>query len=323
MNHIRTSGRDQGVHQRTTLTVVLACLAGISLVATAVPANASTISSTESSTLSVASATPNSGGEKVAALVSAVAPDQGQVIRSEIAGAVSANPSDVIVVPGGNSSNLGIKLPPEAVVNAGTATSDGTVVFKSAQAGTTDVAVQAMDTGGVRIQTIINDPSSSHEFTYSLEAGFKVQQASDGSIWAVGFTTAGEFQAYSVAAAWAHDANGAEVATHYEVRAGSLVQIVTPNESTVYPVVADPTWQWYSFAYGAGFSKAETSTLASAGGVAGFCVLVPPGPFQIACGVAGADWFFQAGLAANAGGCVFIAAVPAPLAMRWSSPECR
>lgn len=75
-------------------------------------------------------------------------------------------------------------------------------------------------------------------------------------------------------------------------------------------------------AYGAGFSKQETRSLANVGGVTGFCALLS-GPLAIVCGIAGAPVVPQAGLAANANACVFIAAVPAPLAVRWFSSKCR
>lgn len=142
-------------------------------------------------------------------------------------------------------------------------------------------------------------------------------------MWIVGFSESGELQAFSVGEAWARDANGAEVATHYETRGNDLVQVVTPTDETAYPIVADPTWQWYSAAYGAGFSKSETRVMAASGGATALCVLVPAGPLQIACGLAGGYWFTQASLAANANGCVFYAVVPAPLAMRWVSSQCR
>lgn len=94
------------------------------------------------------------------------------------------------------------------------------------------------------------------------------------------------------------------------------------TSATAYPVVADPTWQWYNAAYGAGFSKPETRKLANVGGIAGFCGFLPGG-FGIACGIAGAEWWTVAGLAANAKGCVFIAVVPVPIAARWNSSQCK
>lgn len=41
--------------------------------------------------------------------------------------------------------------------------------------------------------------------------------------------------------AWAKDANGNTVPTHYEIRGDELVQIVDFNENSAFPVIADPT----------------------------------------------------------------------------------
>jgi hypothetical protein len=172
------------------------------------------------------------------------------------------------------------------------------------------------------MQTIINNPSAAREFSYGIGAGFQPVKATDGSIWVAGFSKSGEYQAFGVGNAWARDANGKAVPTHYEIRGHDLVQIVTPNAGAAYPIVADPSWIWYSGAWGAGFSKAETRSLASIGAITGFCAALP-GAFAIACAIFGADWFLQASLAANARGCVFIAVVPAPIAMRWISSSCR
>ncbi|MEJ9209242.1 hypothetical protein [Paenibacillus larvae] len=42
--------------------------------------------------------------------------------------------------------------------------------------------------------------------------------------------------------AWAKDANGNDIPTHYEIRGNDLVQKVEFNENTAFPVVADPNW---------------------------------------------------------------------------------
>jgi len=176
----------------------------------------------------------------------------------------------------------------------------------------------------VRIQKVIHGPGDPHEFTYELGNGYMPLQAADGSIWAYRFDQNGAIDIYGVGEAWARDADGAVVNTHYEIRGNSLVQVVTPTGETVYPVVADPTWEWYNAAYGAGFSKRETRDLANLGGIAGLCSSLWRWPaLGAACGIAGFQWWTQAGLAVNADGCVFIAAVPAPLAVRWLSSACR
>ncbi|WGD38538.1 hypothetical protein [Lysinibacter sp. HNR] len=180
-----------------------------------------------------------------------------------------------------------------------------------------------MHNGAVRVQTIINSPSSTHEFSYGIGEGFQPTFAEDGSMWVVGFNSDGAFKAFSVGDAWARDANGKEVSTFYEIRGTELVQIVEPTSDTAYPIIADPTWQWYNAAYGAGFSKKETRDLASLTTAGFFCGALPKSPIQVACYVSFGYYFTQATLAKNANGCVFIAAVPAPIAMRWMSPECR
>ena len=282
-----------------------------------------------------ASALPNTDDE-IAQLIDQVAPDQGVVVQGESSdsqGWVVARKEGTNVVPvdpaapiqiGGASSGQGleISLPQNLNLGDGRAASDGTIVYQSVDANV-DAAVQAMDDGTVRVQTIIQAPAAAHEFSYGIGEGFQPVEAEDGSMWIVGFDESGEYQAYSVGAAWAQDANGSEVSTSYEIRGNELVQTVQPSASTAYPIVADPTWQWYSAAYGAGFSKSETRYMVIGSGASGFCGWVPAGVLRLACATAGVTWGAQAALAVNANGCVFLAAVPAPIAMRWVSPECK
>jgi hypothetical protein len=49
----------------------------------------------------------------------------------------------------------------------------------------------------------------------------------------------------TIGAAWAVDANGEAVATHYEIDGTTLTQVVETNAQTAYPVVADPAWYWW------------------------------------------------------------------------------
>ncbi|MDR1186617.1 MAG: hypothetical protein LBK95_04060 [Bifidobacteriaceae bacterium] len=52
-------------------------------------------------------------------------------------------------------------------------------------------------------------------------------------------------QIAEVGAAWAVDANGNPVETHYEVTADGLKQVIDVDEETAFPVVADPSWLWW------------------------------------------------------------------------------
>ncbi|WP_257131989.1 hypothetical protein [Bacillus toyonensis] len=42
--------------------------------------------------------------------------------------------------------------------------------------------------------------------------------------------------------AWAKDANGNPVSTHYKVEGNKLIQVVDFDENTAFPVIADPGW---------------------------------------------------------------------------------
>lgn len=59
-------------------------------------------------------------------------------------------------------------------------------------------------------------------------------------------TVAETQQAATIGAAWAVDANGAPVETHYEIEGSSLIQVVNVDADTAYPVVADPAWWWWA-----------------------------------------------------------------------------
>jgi hypothetical protein len=246
--------------------------------------------------------------DDTASLIERVAPDHGDVelLREGEGGweapdsstTVPRDAEDPITLSTSSGGSLEISLPDTVDVGSGQEAADGTVVYPSLS-GDTDMAVQALESGALRVQSVIKGPESKHEFSYTVGGGFVPAVAADGTFWAVGFDLQGHYHAYSIGAAWAQDARGQAVETHYEIRGVDLVQVVTPSPSAAYPIVADPTWQWYSAAYGAGFSKSETRDFTSYGAVTGFCAVLP-GPFGAACAVLGAQWFLQAQLAANA-----------------------
>lgn len=316
LTHLSTQNWGKSLQKGWFTKGALAAIGTLVLVgASVVPANASSASITEGTAALIERVAPNQG--EVAALVET---ESGWSTTDQTA-SIPRDSFQPITLPTGSGNALEVSLPGDLQVGPGTAAVDGTIVYASAS-GDADLAVQALEGGATRVQSVIRSATSTHEFAYTVGGGFVPAEAADGTFWAVGFDAQGDFQAYSIGAAWAQDANGQAVDTHYEIRGNDLVQVVSPSASTAYPVVADPTWQWYSAAYGAGFSKAETRNLASFGAVTGFCAALP-GPFGVACAVFGAQWFLQAQLAVNARSCVFISVVPAPIALRWNSPECR
>ncbi|WP_156807582.1 hypothetical protein [Acaricomes phytoseiuli] len=284
---------------------------------------------------SPASATSMDSGN-VPELIQRIAPDQGQVLKGETtprgtqfrSGPASIQaPSDPVspvkVAAGG--SVLSFSLPQELDLSTGSVGSDGTVVYEDKDAQT-DTAVQALDGGSVRVQTILRSPSSPRQFSYRLSEGFSPVMAEDGAVWAVGFDNNDQFAAYSIKEAWAKDATGKPVPTRYEIRGNDLVQVVSPTPDSVYPIVADPTWEWYNFAYGVGFNKAETRALANAATTGGFCGVlgrVASGIAAAACGVAAAYFFFRAQQMAQQNKCLFISVAPVPLGVEYISANCR
>ena len=124
-----------------------------------------------------------------------------------------------------------------------------------------------------------------------------------------------------IASPWAVDSKGTKVATHYVVKGALLVQVVEPTKSSAYPILADPTWTWYTAAYGVKFNRSETRTLAVSGGVTGMCVYLKKAASSVAakiCAFAGAYLFAQASIAEGAKPkeCIFVSVVPAPLVWR-------
>ena len=116
---------------------------------------------------------------------------------------------------------------------------DNSIVYKDYQENT-DVVVQALEEGSLRILTILNDADAPTEYIYkvNLPIGGHMKKLPDGSIVILDknkkFTGA-------FTPAWALDKNGEKVPTHYEIRGNKLIQVVEHLSLNVaYPVVADP-----------------------------------------------------------------------------------
>lgn len=238
---------------------------------------------------------------------------------------IPSEPSDAISLTGSTGAELLVNLPADLELNEGKASSNGTIVYQSKD-NSVDAAVQSLESGSVRVQTIIRSASAPHEFSYGIGGGFQPVQASDGTFWSVGDDANGNFAAYAIQDAWARDASGNSVPTKYEIRGNDLVQLVMPTEQTEYPVIADPTWEWYNLAYGAGFNKQETKNLAGQAGLGFFCTALTRVGVGIAapwCAIFGGAIFYNTKRMADANACVFVSAAPLPLAVPYNSKNCR
>jgi hypothetical protein len=217
-----------------------------------------------------------------------------------------------------------IVLPPQFDTGAGASLTDGTVVFPDRERPGDDLAVQVLADGSTRIQTVLGSASSAREYAYSVN-GYSPVEA-DGSF---GFLAEGQQGGFvPVAAAWATDAQGRVVPTHYEIRGMSLVQVVEPQHDTTYPVVADPAWSWMWGGYGAKLDRYETHRVIDYSYAVGMCAGIARWANKdagIACGVYGAYISAQAHLADSdrPRTCLFLVVVPAPLVMRYRDGHCR
>ena len=155
---------------------------------------------------------------------------------SDVDVTVPVNAADGISLDG-EVSSVSIGLPFAAQAKDATVEKSGVVSYDNGNGSTTVPVV--LNDGSVQINTIIENVNAPAEYAYpvSMPSGGKIQVEQGGvSVldadggWVAGFLPA-----------WAKDATGAPVATHYEVRGETLVQVVEHSRSNVqYPVVADP-----------------------------------------------------------------------------------
>lgn len=155
------------------------------------------------------------------------------------------------IVAVGNTG-LTIGLPGESD-QQGQLASDGSLVYADPNSFATVIQNEA---DGVQIHTVLHDSASPTEFSYPLSGGTALLREDGG----IDIVNAGDGQSQQILAAidapWATDAAGDAVPTHYELNGDSIVQVVAPTPTTVFPVVADP-----KVSYGTGvyfsFTKAE------------------------------------------------------------------
>jgi len=185
------------------------------------------------------------------------------------------NSSVVIDASAGDTSiATSLSLPSGFVNGDGQKAEDGTIVYRNDDAlgrsSADAMAVQTLEDGSTRVQTIIGNKESKHEFAYSL-AGFTPILNDEGE--ALFVSTDGSDIYVPVRNAWAIDANGKSVQTRYEVRGNELVQVVVPGADTAYPVVADPEWVWVGAGWGMKLTRSETSRVRDYAAAGSMCAI--------------------------------------------------
>ncbi|WP_211880942.1 hypothetical protein [Pseudarthrobacter albicanus] len=217
---------------------------------------------------------------------------------------------------------------------SGVLSADGSVVYDPSDS--TAHTVQAT-TSGFRIHTVLEDNTAPTEITHdlTLPAGAKLVAAKDmpqsadapapeGAIFVVDATgtTIGAFMS-----AWAKDANGKDVATHYEIRDGNLVQIVEHHAAGIaYPVVADPQFGWVGWFPVLKFNRYETATASIASNVLHVCGWAGKwSPISLwACAISAVQISIQAVIANARRECIQLAPAPiGAMAFRYTGGYCR
>lgn len=266
----------------------------------------------------------------IARIVAEVAPDQGGVVAvqaqgdrltADVNGAVVSIPDDgtgIIDVVTEDSNRFSIPLPNETSITSAEVMDDGTVVYPSAHGGGVTVLVQTLETDSVRVQTVVEAPTAAAEFSYEFEGELVPAIDQDGTVAIIDTSDSERARILVVDDPWAFDAEGHQVDTHYEVHGQTLVQVIEPDGDAVYPIVADPRWEWRDWGYGATFSRGETRNIADAAGVSSTCGVVGyyAGGAGIACAAIAGYVFAQANIAKSNRQCIIIQVVPSPSVWR-------
>ncbi len=159
---------------------------------------------------------------------------------ADVAGDVAMIPltSDAPIILGSDEEipfEVTVVQPQDTVARAEQVT-DGVIGFDS-ENGSVTVPVPKED-GSVQVAIVIDGSDAPTEYEFALGEGLDIRQYPDGSIGV--YTAADEFVG-GIAAPWATDANGVAVPTRFEVRGGSVFQVVDHQSGDfAYPIVADP-----------------------------------------------------------------------------------
>lgn len=157
------------------------------------------------------------------------------------------------------AESLSISLPFAESADPATVERSGIVSYDNKN-GSTSVPIVTND-GVVQINTVISQPSAPTRYKYELTLpdGGQIVTANSGLV----VVNADGDPVAHVAPAWAKDANGSPVPTHYELNGNTLVQVVDFTADTVFPIVADPavTWLWWGRTIK--YTKNETTQIAS------------------------------------------------------------
>ena len=150
--------------------------------------------------------------------------------------AISQDPREPLVIGGSGGRKVRITLPFGGAAGAVNPGVRGAFAFEHGNGASTVPLIK--NDGSVQITTVLDGPSAPKRVPYDIDVENAVSVTEvNGSI--VYLDAAGHMIA-AVAPAWAKDANGKSVSTHYEIEGFDLVQVIDHSPSDAYPIVADP-----------------------------------------------------------------------------------
>ncbi|WIY83510.1 hypothetical protein [Propionimicrobium sp. PCR01-08-3] len=185
---------------------------------------------------------------------------------------------------------------------------------------TVDYIIRDLSDSTTQILAVMSSEESSTTQSYQFTGKF-LEPAQDGSVL-VRESPEGEPVAM-IDAPWARDGDGKALTTEYQIQGDTLVQTTAVTDSTVYPVVADPSVNQHWWGWSVDFTWGETNTIANGnayctGLVAGLVLTgigaIGTGAATIAC----AALVGTASIARGNGQCVSVNVVGAVPALTWT-----
>lgn len=175
--------------------------------------------------------------------------DGTEAIRTTVKGTdltVPVDPTGGVSIDSVNGPTIEIGLPAANKADDAIAVARGLVAYDNNN-GSASLVKAAVD-GSVEFLTIIEGVDSPTRFAYPIQVstGGRIELTPSGGANILDDNGA---VVSTVAPAWAKDANGRRVRTHYRVEGNTLVQYIEHRtEGIAYPVVADP-WvrRWYGW----------------------------------------------------------------------------
>lgn len=162
--------------------------------------------------------------------------DDSSVISTSQLGAADESEAAIQLPGASTTARVGLEALPASVVSA-----DGPPLASREIEGS---IITAFPTPG-GIQTFIEIPTAQspmeYEFPIDVPDGAMLNAQPDGSVFVMG---SDGIPVAVVNVPWALDAEGSAVRTHFRVEGSTVIQVVEPDASTAFPVIADPDFWW-------------------------------------------------------------------------------